>query len=65
MRRRLPVIVLVALGLGVTAPAAEAFLPESSGGHTWVCGGLEPVAGVCVDSPLHTVQTLGSSHALG
>lgn len=65
MRRRLIVLVL-SLGLSAVAPAAHALLsPGASSQGTWACGGVDVVAGVCVDSPLDLVdvpelQLLGS-----
>lgn len=59
MRRRLIVTTLVA-AIAAIAPGAQALLsvsPRTTSSSTWLCAGVEPTAGVCVDSPLQTLPT--------
>lgn len=58
MRRRLIVTALVAAVASI-APGAQALLftaSDTSTSTTWLCAGVEPTAGVCVDSPFQSAS---------
>ncbi|HVM41273.1 MAG TPA: hypothetical protein VM618_10910 [Acidimicrobiia bacterium] len=50
------VVAIVAMALALAVSSAGA-APEEAAGGRWGCAGVEPVIGVCLDSPIETLRT--------